>query len=359
MSLDITSSSEANEADVREEVAAPFLSALGYKRGTENDILREYSLSYGRNFLGRKKENDPPLRGRADYILSILGAGRWILETKAATQEISIDDIEQAITYARHPEVSASYAAILNGKRIVVMHVSQKSNESPLVDEQITSPQILAEKLSGLLSPLAIRRDCSPPIVDLGLPIVNGYRSRIDITGGKITHIGASWDCNISLGAEAEAIFDSTCSMMKGFQSAITGGSVFRDDQSRVIATLSWSMPHADLLQFANDKGLMETKYVCLDNKISDDPDHPAVFDVIGDVKIDAGEHIFNIVNWQSSQAEVDMQMRYRGQAVGNFLDGAFRGQATSEYEITYPKVPELKVNMYTVSEIEVILSNK
>lgn len=359
MSTDLKSRSEANEADVREEVAAPFLNALGYKRGTENDILREYTLSYGKNFLGRKKDNDPPLRGRADYILCVLGAGRWILETKPATEEISIDDIEQAITYARHPEVSASYAAILNGKRIVIMHTSQKSNEEPRVDIDVTSPQDLAKRLSGVLSPLAIRRDCSPPVVDLGIPIVDGYRSKIDITGGKITHIDASWSCNSSLGDEAEATLGDAFRRMKGFQSAITGGSVFRDDKSRVIATLSWSMPHADLLQFANDKGLMETRYVCLDNKISADQSKPAVFDVVGDIKIDAGEHIFNVVNWQSAQAEIDMLMRYRGQAVGIFSDGVFRGQATLEYEITYPQLPDLRVSMYTASEIEVILSNK
>ena len=35
----------ANETDVREEVAAPFLALLGYQRGTENDILRELSIS--------------------------------------------------------------------------------------------------------------------------------------------------------------------------------------------------------------------------------------------------------------------------------------------------------------------------
>ncbi len=55
----------ANETDVREEVAAPFLTLLGYQRGTENDILRELSISYGHNFLGRKKNNDTPLRGRS------------------------------------------------------------------------------------------------------------------------------------------------------------------------------------------------------------------------------------------------------------------------------------------------------
>jgi hypothetical protein len=71
-----------NEADVREEVAMPLLRALGYEMGSANDIIREKSLEYSNNFLGRKKKTDPPLRGRADYILTVLGAGAWALEMR-------------------------------------------------------------------------------------------------------------------------------------------------------------------------------------------------------------------------------------------------------------------------------------
>jgi hypothetical protein len=64
-----------NEADVREDVAMPLLRRLGYATGTANDIIREKTLEYPNSFLGRKKKTDPPLRGRADYILTVLGAG--------------------------------------------------------------------------------------------------------------------------------------------------------------------------------------------------------------------------------------------------------------------------------------------
>ena len=124
----------ANETDVREEIASPFLAVLGYKRGTCNDIARELVLTYERQFLGTKKPTDPPLRGRADYVLTVIGAGRWVLETKAPNEPIDGDAIEQAMTYARHPEVSASYSVVLNGVRLTVHHASQASTEAPLVD---------------------------------------------------------------------------------------------------------------------------------------------------------------------------------------------------------------------------------
>jgi predicted type IV restriction endonuclease len=179
---------DANETDVREEVATPLLSALGYERGMRNDILRELTLSYGRVFLGRKKNNNPPLRGRADYVLSVTGAARWVLEIKAPKEEITKETIEQAISYARHPEVSVTYAAILNGKRFVVMHNSQRSTDEPLVNIDVSSPHELAERVRGLLSPASIKRDCSPPIVDLRRPLVDGFRANANITGGVLIY---------------------------------------------------------------------------------------------------------------------------------------------------------------------------
>ena len=108
--------------------------ALGYERNTANNIAREATLAYERQFLGRKKSTDQPLRGRADYILTVAGAGRWVLEIKAPQEPIDIDAIEQTISYARHPEVSAAYAVVLNGQRLTVHHASQNSRDNPKVD---------------------------------------------------------------------------------------------------------------------------------------------------------------------------------------------------------------------------------
>ena len=192
----------ANEADVREEIAAPLLALLGYRRGTCNDIARELVLEYERQFLGRKKPTDPPLRGRADYVLTVLGAGRWVLETKAPNESIDVDAIEQGISYARHPEVSATYAVILNGVRLTVHHASQASTEAPLVDLAVSGPKSLAEQLSSVLSPAAIRRDCSPPTVDLRKPLAEGLHSRAEIRRGEICHEQSHWSSNVQFPGE-------------------------------------------------------------------------------------------------------------------------------------------------------------
>ncbi|MGJ7536168.1 MULTISPECIES: hypothetical protein [unclassified Variovorax] len=58
-----------NEADVREEVIAPLIKAMGYRTGTENNVLRELSLTYSRVQLGREKANDPPVEFRRSLTL--------------------------------------------------------------------------------------------------------------------------------------------------------------------------------------------------------------------------------------------------------------------------------------------------
>ena len=316
----------ANETDVKEEVAAPFLTLLGYQRGTENDILRELSISYGHNFLGRKKNNDPPLRGRADYVLSVTGAGRWVLEIKAPSEDITQDVIDQAISYARHPEVSGSYAAVLNGRRLVVLHNTQSSSDEPIVDIEVTSPDELAKQLSSLLSPAAIRRNCSPPVVDLGLPLSDGFRSSANIIGGSISYSNFWRECNYPLPENARAELDEMSRRLSDFRSTITGGRVWRDDSSRIIAKLTWALPHDMLMQFAREKNLMEVEYVSLNEAISSDPASPTVFDVVGSVSVSEGETLFDVVRWDTQLAGIEMSMNYRGQVMGYLTKGVLVG---------------------------------
>lgn len=345
----------ANETDIREEIATPLLAMLGYERGTNNNILREFQLSYNRNFLGTKKpEKDPPLRGKADYILAVIGAGRWALEIKAPNVEIDQDAIEQAITYARHPEVSATYAAILNGRRFVLFGNSQSSRDSPIIDIEVTSVVELEKRLRATLSPSAIRRDCSPPAVDLNLPLSDGLRSRADIIGGSLVSLECVAETNIP-----GFNLDDMKKILSGYRTAITGGHVWRDEQSRIRAKLEWAPPVAAMQQFILDKGLLEVEYVSLDNEISQDPANPTVFDVIGNVSVVEGEELYDLRQWQTVTAGISTFMTYRGQAFGYIQGNAFIGYYQAEYETTYPAAPGLKIDMYTLGEFEVKIDNR
>ena len=344
----------ANETDVREEVATPLLSLLGYRLGTENDIQREVQLSYDRNFLGRKKKTDSPLRGKADYVLTVTGAGRWVLETKAPYEPITVDVVDQAISYARHPQVSGTYAVILNGLRLVVYHNTQRSTDKPLVDLAVESPEALATQLGGLLAPAAIRRDCSPPIVDLGTPLATGLRSSAGIRSGTISYSDFTWWSNIQL--PTGQLMDDLCRRMRGWRSHITGGQVWRDDHSRIRAKLQWTAPHIEMLRFAEDKGLMDIEYVSLSSQISSHADDPTVFDAIADVDVKPGETLFDIRRWEAQVAGTAAVISYRGQAVGFIKDGLFSGTFRADYEMTFAAAPMLMINFAAAGQFELVV---
>ncbi len=349
----------ANECDVREELATPLLSALGYARGTANDILREYALSYGRFFLGRKKKDDPPLRGRANYILSVLGAARWTLEIKAPSQDIDRDAIDQALSYALHPEIAASYAAILNGKRFVLFHISQSSKDVPLLEIDIVDVGSLSESLQGTLSPGAIRRDCSPPKVDLGVPLADGLRSSVDVRKGLLSYTEFGWDCNFPLDSEGQKNLNDTSEKMKSFRPTITGGKIFRDENSRVVAKFDWAFPHDELLKFAHDKHLLDMEYISLSSTISKDASSPTIFDVVGRVDVTKGDAVFSLFQWQTQTAGIDMLMNYRGQAAGCIDGERFCGNFQVEYCSTFPAIPACQLTMFGIGTFEVLIDTR
>jgi hypothetical protein len=106
-----------NETDVREIIVRPLIERLGYRHGTDANIRTEQTLRYARSFLGRKNpKKDPPLVGRADYICDVISFGRWIVEVKSPGQDLTQDDVEQAHTYAAHPEIAATFFLVTNGR---------------------------------------------------------------------------------------------------------------------------------------------------------------------------------------------------------------------------------------------------
>jgi Type I restriction enzyme R protein N terminus (HSDR_N) len=332
-----------NEADVREDVAMPLLAALGYAAGTSSDIVREKPLQYPCSFLGRKKKTDQPLRGRADYILTVLGAGSWTLEVKAEDVEIDRDAIEQAITYARHPQVAGSYAAVLNGRRFVAFHNTQRSDETPLIDLPVDNIAQLAKALESTLSPLSIRQDCSPPKVDLEMPLASGFRSSAQISEGSILYDKFVWRSNMAMPKEGEASLYETCRRMSGLRVSASGGLIKRDKESRIIAKLNWIFPHDELRRFAELR-IGDIEYVCLTSTLSEDPLKPSIFHVVGSFNIEEGDHLFDMAKWSTSIAGIDASMTYGGQATGFVKSGVFQGAVEARYEITFPAVTGLRI---------------
>src|SRR4030042_4077794 len=165
-----------NETDVREDIISPLLHKLGYKKGTEFDIIRAQSLRYPKNILGRKKITAPPLRGEADYICDVKNKIRWIIEAKSPDTNIGIDDLEQAYSYACHQEIRAIYYCLCNGKTISFYETMKGSIDKPLLTVNYEDLIDGFQRISNIVSPDALMRDYPDYKIDIGKPLVPGLR---------------------------------------------------------------------------------------------------------------------------------------------------------------------------------------
>jgi hypothetical protein len=346
---------EMNETDVREEIATPFLTHLGYKWGTDAQILRELSLSYPRIFLGRKKINDPPLRGKADYVLSVVGYARWVLEVKSPADPIDKDAIEQAMSYARHPEVSGHYVALLDGLRFVLFQASQTADDAPIADICVASPEQLAELLTGILSPEAIRRKFRSASANSLGSFAKGWGGSARFVGGSITYRHMEWGANVSLPGMKEQL-DAGAQRMIGMRGIVTGGCISRQSNGRIIAKLHWGAHHEALLMFQEDKKINNAEFVLLGDILSTVKEHPSIFDMEMPISLKRGESFLNPMDYSMKTVDLDMTMIQRAQGIGYLHEATFRGEFTVEYVMSWPQLPVVQVSYFGFGDFEIAL---
>lgn len=302
-----------NESDVREEVIAPLLRALGYRSGTENNIIREQTLRYPRLFLGRKDlRKDPELRGRADYILEVQQTVRWVIEAKAPTADIDIDVVEQAWTYASHPEVRAVYFTLCNGLVTLVYQTNHGPHTRPILTILYDDLEEQLGRIADVLGPQALLRDFEKKDVPPLEPIGPGLRAVVRITNGLIRY-----DSN-SVGAPA----------LNEIQTSVAEGAVERDENGRLVAWLRTVAAMRSLQELNERLGLTSFEMLSADRYLSIDPQKPTTFENRQTVTLPAGETFFDISRGQyvtlQSNLRCDTETVARGVLIGLSFSGHF-----------------------------------
>ncbi|MHB1183956.1 MAG: type I restriction enzyme HsdR N-terminal domain-containing protein [Desulfobulbia bacterium] len=304
-----------NETDVREEVLAPLIRCLGYRSGTENNVIREQSLRYPRAFLGRKQPSkDPILRGKADYILEVKNKIRWVIEAKAPEVEIDIDTIEQAYTYANHPEVRAVYFVLSNGINLKVFQTNRGPNQEPIFQTEYNQLNNVLSQLVNLLGPEAIVRDHPEVTLDTGPPLALGLRSVVRIANGLITY-----NYN-SLNNRA----------LNEMQTSIAEGAVERDENGKMIAYLKTLGPSRSLQDLNERLGLASFEMVSDDEQLSTDKNMPTIFKYDQTILLPAGETLIDLNTWSEHQLPFNLSCHVLAKAEGVFNAGRFYGQFTT-----------------------------
>jgi len=149
--FNLLDSPEFKEDSVREELITPLLHALGYKAQGDFQIVRGKPLLHPFVMIGSKKHrvNIVP-----DYLLRIKNKFAWVLDAKRPAQNIlNGTNVEQAYSYAIHPEVRVNLYALCDGHQLTVFHISQIA---PVFQMNLQDVKSRWSEIEKILSPYTV-----------------------------------------------------------------------------------------------------------------------------------------------------------------------------------------------------------
>jgi hypothetical protein len=318
-----------NETDVREILVRPLIAQLGYRHGTEATIITEKTLRYEKAFLGRKNaKKDPPLVGRADYICEVVSYGRWVVEVKSPAEPLSQDVVEQAHTYASHPEVAATFFLVTNG-RLFRLYETAKLDEPALKwDYKDQDDNLL--KLFNVLSPAAFRKRAKLTLVDPGTPLGVGLPSRLRVVGGSVTY-------DEHKGSHPFLQAGS----VNGLSLPVTGGHVSRAEDKRIVGHLRTAKVGAGFQDFNAMLGISdEYDFFTAAQYLSDDPERPNIFQNWSSTTVPSGT-VITIPGLGRYPLPFQIDSTASTEAIGYVRDDKFVGTMKLEYEFRFSKVTQ------------------
>lgn len=254
-----------NETDVREVIVRPLLHRLGFAYGTAAAIRTEVPLKYGYAFLGRKKPGkDVEIRGKADYICDVASHGRLTVEVKAPSEALGLDVVQQAHTYAAHPEIAADFFIVTNGRQTHVYRTGHLGN--PLITINFEELEDRLLELKNLVGADAIRRHAAARAFVPGKPLGENVGPRVNIIGGTVTYDEHITD--FPLLAE---------SGIEGLHLPITSGSVFRSEDGLLTARVAVAKAFPLMRELNELLGHDEYVFQSTDEFFSSNRDSPTI----------------------------------------------------------------------------------
>jgi hypothetical protein len=309
--------SRLNESDIREEIIAPLLRHLGYRSGTSANVIREQALRYPKVSLGRKDtKKDPELRGRADYICEVDDSVRWIIEAKPPQAGITINDIEQAYTYANHPEVRAVYFCLINGLKLQIYQTNQGPDVPPILEVDYDKFDESFSIIENIIGADALKRDHPRIEPDPRNPIGRGLRSLVRVTNGIITFT----ENNQNL------------PFLNELTLTISGGSIERDENQRIIACLQTRTPFRSINELNTKLGLNNLEMISTDLNLSGDSSKPTLFTEVTNMTLAEGDVIFDPSTWELVPLPINVSCRTETKAEGILTKQKFHGNFQLKY---------------------------
>lgn len=117
------------EDSVREVIIVPMLTRLGYHVSGNQTVVRSKSLVQPFIYAGTRRH---PVTIIPDYTLCFNGNPVAVLDAKGPAERLDLQaHVQQAYSYAIHPEIRTQHFALCNGRRLVVYNVT---SATPLLD---------------------------------------------------------------------------------------------------------------------------------------------------------------------------------------------------------------------------------
>lgn len=136
------------EESVREELIAPLIKDFGYSNSGNTQVIRNHGLKHPFVSIGSSRKNITVI---PDYLLQVSEKPAWILEAKSPFEEITdTKHIEQAYSYAIHPEIRVNYFALCNGHYFILYNISRSK---PLFHISLRAIDLYRNMLKELISP--------------------------------------------------------------------------------------------------------------------------------------------------------------------------------------------------------------
>jgi hypothetical protein len=113
---------EFKEDSVREVIITPILMRLGYTPSGPDRTIRSKALAHPFIYAGTRKV---PITLIPDYTLLSEGRPLCVLDAKSPTEDVlSRVHVQQAYSYAIHPEIKCTTFALCNGKKLAVFSIN-------------------------------------------------------------------------------------------------------------------------------------------------------------------------------------------------------------------------------------------
>ncbi|WP_081628020.1 type I restriction enzyme HsdR N-terminal domain-containing protein [Sphingobium indicum] len=313
-----------NETDVREAIVRPFLESLGYKHGTQATIRTEIPLRYDKSFLGRKKPAKDAALGKADYICEAISYGRWVVEFKAPSRNIRQDDIDQAHTYAAHPEIAALYFLVTNGRDYQLFMTSRL--ERPLLRWSYEDIEDLRTQICAILEFDAIKKYAARLTPPIGQPLGKGLPPRLQVLGGEVVY-GQHYSDHPLL--QNDMITDSVAPITEGFVERQTDGRI--KASLRVLSLTGASRKLNERL------GLDRFEFATSSAEISNDREAPTIFKNVQFGGVPEGE-ILDVPGMAPLPSPFAITFDVFSEAIGFLEEGQFKGIVSFDYQFRFHK---------------------